>query len=107
MTCDPWRPRRPRLWRGEAEPRGLRLRVALDAVEALVARIARLLVASERLRHVPLVEAIDPDHTGLDLAHQPERGVDVARPDARGEPVDRVVCDRDRLIGAVERDNLS
>ena len=87
------------------EPRGLRLRVALEAVEALVARIARLLEAAEGLRHVALVEGVDPDDAGLDAAHEPECRVEVARPDAGREAVDRVVRDLDRLVRAVELDH--
>src|SRR5262245_12630596 len=86
--------------RGQAEPGRLRLRVAQEAVETLVARLAGLLVAAERLRHVALIERVDPDHAGFDLTHEAERDVDVARPHAGRETVDRVVRDRDRLVDA-------
>ena len=50
---------------------------------------------------------IEPALPGFDAAHESEGRIDVARPDARGKTIDRVVRDRDRLIDSVERNDGS
>src|SRR6185369_8996390 len=87
---------------GEVEPGRLELGVAVEGVEALVPTEARLLVATEGDGDVGRVEGVDPDDPGPDPARQPMRPVDVARPQAGGEAVRRVVGDGDRLVFVLE-----
>src|SRR5262249_3107570 len=91
-------------WRrlAEVDPDRLGLGVVGHRLQALVAAEARLLVAAPGLGHVTLVEAIDPDHARLAVAAGADRGMQVPRPDAGGEAVDRIVGDLDRLVDAAE-----
>ena len=43
------------------------LRVCEQALDTVVTRVAGLLVAAERLCHIPFVEAVDPDYARIDI----------------------------------------
>src|SRR5438132_10530958 len=71
-------------------------------LEALVAALARLLVAAPWLGHVAMIPAVDPDDAGFEPAGQPMGVVQVARPDASGQAVDGVVGQRHSLVQCLE-----
>ena len=73
-------------------------------MRAHLAAEAALLVAAERRGRVVDVVGVDPDGAGLEPRRDVVRLLDVARPDAGGEAVDRVVRARDRLVHVDELD---
>src|SRR4029077_15679594 len=78
----------------------------LVMVEHHLVRLApdpRLLVAPERGMGRIQVKAVGPDAASLQAPTEPVRAVDIARPNTRAEPVQRVVGDRHRLVGVLER----
>ena len=84
------------------DPHRFRLGVLAHCLEALVAPGAALLIASPRLRHVTMVEAIDPDNAGLEIATGADRRVEILGPDARGEAIDRVIGLGDGIVDIAE-----
>src|SRR5213592_3242936 len=71
-------------------------------LEALVAALTRLLVATPWLRHVAMIPAVDPHHAGFEPSGQAVGVVEVARPDAGGQAIDGVVGQRHRLVDGLE-----
>ena len=68
----------------------------------LAAETGLLVPAKCCMRRVDMV-AIGPHTAGLYAAPHPVGVVDVARPDARAEAVDRVIADLDRVLKRLER----
>ena len=84
------------------DPRRLQLQALdlqqlLDRVAAVLAAVARLLVAAERGERVEGA-AVDLDLAGADALGDADRAVLVGRPDAAGEAVVGVVGDPDRVL---------
>jgi hypothetical protein len=89
----------PERLRAVADQQVLRLLVVVEHHLVVLATDAALLVAAERrVRRVDVV-AVGPDAAGLDAAAEPVGGVDVARPDAGAQAVERVVRQLQRLVG--------
>ncbi len=76
--------------------------VRRKAVQATLAAEAGLLIAAERARRIEAVVGVRPHHPGLQPLGHPEDPRALLRPDARGEPVRRVVRLLDRLFGGAE-----
>src|SRR5262245_45959463 len=72
----------------QMDPHRFRLRVVAERLQAFVAAGARLLVAAPGLGHVAMIEAIDPNHTRLEIAARADGGIQVLGPDAGGQTVD-------------------
>src|SRR5262249_21326698 len=85
-------------------PDRFHLRVLLERVVTALAAEPRLLVAAERQARIVEVVGVDPDRSRLERARGAQGLLDVARPDRRGEPVDRGVADRDGLLLVLERE---
>src|SRR5690606_9090288 len=75
----------------------------LERVEPELATLARLLVTTERGRRVERMIGVDPDRSRLQPARDAVCTLHVPRPHAGGEPVDRLVGERDRLFLVAER----
>src|SRR5664279_4968657 len=81
----------------------LLLRIREDSAPAELTSDAAALHAPPGQRRVHRSPAVDPYGPGTDLARHRVRRGDIARPDRRREPVDRVVRHRDGLLDRVER----
>src|SRR5258707_7078223 len=57
---------------------------------------------SERHGWIDKVMTVHPHRAGAKLGHQTMHRTDIARPDARGETVGRVVCQPRNLIDVIE-----
>ena len=66
---------------------GLRLRVVLHDLDAVLASVTGRLVAAEGHQPVPHPVVVDPDGPGADLVGDAVRALDVARPDGGGQAV--------------------
>ena len=77
--------------------------VGLEPVAAALAAVAGLLVAAERARRVEAVEGVGPHHAGPQLVGHPQDPRALLGPDARRQPVRRVVGLGDRLLRRAER----
>lgn len=86
----------------EVYPDRLGLGMGNDDFKAFVASIAGLLATAPWLRHVAVIEAVDPDQAGLDIFCKAMRGTNIAGPDSRRKPVDRVIGDLHGLLGRIE-----
>src|SRR3954462_13419770 len=64
---------------------------------------AALAIAAEAAARVEEIGRVDPDRPGLNAARDIQRLVDVLGPDARRQPVPRVVRQSHRLRGRAER----
>ena len=64
-----------------------RFHVELEAIVATIAPYATGFHAAKRLRQVPVILGIDPDHTGIDVSCVPVASTYVIGPDVRGETV--------------------
>mmetsp|Transcript_21894 Transcript_21894/g.35117 ORF Transcript_21894/g.35117 Transcript_21894/m.35117 type:complete len:457 (+) Transcript_21894:138-1508(+) len=91
---------------GDGDHDALHFRVVLERVLALVPAPARLLVASERARHVEVVVAVDPNGARLELLGHGKRVADVPGADAGSEAVHRAVGAPNRLIVIFEGQDL-
>src|ERR1700730_13287240 len=91
-------------WSGEIRPDRLVLGVAFPRFAALLAAIAAHLEATARRLGMGVVPGVRPDRACLDPVGEPQRAADIARLDARGEPVARIVGDPDRIVLVLERD---
>src|SRR3954467_15058998 len=81
------------------------VRVECD-VARLAMPVARLLPAPERKMDLRARgPGVDVDDAGLEVAHRPECGVDVAREDARREAVARLIEREHRRAVVVDRDD--
>src|SRR5258707_14595548 len=87
------------LFSAELDPGRLDLRELVEGVQRLVAADARLLIAAERRGDVAAVVGVDPHRAGTQALGELEGLVDVGGEDRRGESVDRVVGDGERLLG--------
>src|SRR6476646_7987026 len=86
------------------DPYRLDLRVVVERVHAHLAADATLFVAAKGRGRVVDVVSVDPDRAGLKFGRDVVRLLDVARPDAGGQAVDRVVGAGDGLIDVREVD---
>src|SRR5690606_3953109 len=93
----------PRPASAQVDPYALDLGVQLERVEPELATLARLLVTTERGRRVERMIGVDPDRSRLQPARDAVCTLHVPRPHAGGEPVDRLVGERDRLFLVAER----
>src|SRR5215218_8654656 len=75
----------------EIHPDRFDLRVVLERVGAHFSAEAALLVAAERGRRIVDVVSVDPDGSRLELPRHVVCFLDVAGPDAGGQPVGRIV----------------
>src|SRR3954470_19326689 len=90
---------------GGVLPHVLDLAVLVVAEVAELATDTRLLVATKGLRRRDHVVVVHPHGAGTHCRRDAVRAVEVLRPDAAAEPVDRVVRDLDRLVVGVEGDH--
>src|SRR5690606_10838820 len=93
----------PRAASAQVDPYALDLGVQLERVEPELAALARLLVAAERGCRIERMVRVDPDGPRLQSAGDAVRALHVPRPDPGGEPVDRLVGERNGLLLITER----
>src|SRR3954463_1853253 len=79
--------------------------IFLDAPFAELAADAALLVAAPRRLDVGRLHVVDPDDAGAQVLDDAHGAEDVARPDRRGQTVEGVVGDPQRVRLGVERDH--
>src|SRR5882757_1909500 len=65
--------------------------VKLQRMHAAFAPDTRLLRAAEGCAQIAQEPRIDPDDPGIDAGPEPKRACDIARPNARGQPIGRVI----------------
>src|SRR5690606_8417820 len=75
----------------------------VERVLAQLPAVPGLLVPAERRRRVERMVGVDPHGPGLDPTRESVRPLEVVRPDAGREAVDRAVRELDRLIFVPER----
>src|SRR5262249_25213343 len=90
---------------GEIDPDTLYLRVQFERVLAHLASVARLLVAPERRCGIEHVVSIDPDDARFDCPSEAMCPRDIARPDSRGQAIDRVIRFLNQFIVIFESDD--
>src|SRR5512145_87963 len=80
----------------DAEP--LPGEIFLDAGHAELAAEAREMAAAERRLDMADVVRVHPDVRDVEPAREPERAVDVLRPDRAAQPIRRIVGDGERFL---------
>src|SRR5262245_2076533 len=78
------------------------IEIRVQPLQAVLTAPAARLESSIRCRPADVTVCVDPDHAGFDAGGHPQSTAGILSPEAGGEPVRRVVRQRNRLFFVVE-----